>query len=64
MSEQVKILSEAAAKLQPEDRIALIEAIQAGLLPADPGVEAAWTGKANERRAAYLRGETKTVGLD
>jgi Putative addiction module component len=56
MSEQVKILAEAAAKLDLDEQIDLAERIMAGL-PLAPGIEAAWADEAIDRLDAYQRGE-------
>ncbi len=56
MSKQVKILADAAAKLDFDDQIELAERIVAGL-PLVPEIEAAWADEADDRLAAYQRGE-------
>jgi Putative addiction module component len=64
MNEQVKTLSEAAAKLESDERIELVELIMAGLAGQEVDVQAAWLREVNLRRAAYLAGETETYDFD
>jgi putative addiction module component (TIGR02574 family) len=63
MSEQVKILAAAAAKLGLDDQIELAELIMTGL-PSDPDLETAWADEAVDRLAAYQRGEVAAEGSD
>jgi Putative addiction module component len=63
MSEQVRILAEAAAKLDLNDQIDLAERIMSGL-PLAPEIEAAWADEAIDRLAAYQRGEMQAEDAD
>ncbi len=63
MSEQVKILADAAAKLDLDEQIELAERIMAGL-PHAPEIELAWADEAVDRLAAYQRGEMQAEDAD
>jgi putative addiction module component (TIGR02574 family) len=54
-------LATQAAKLSPTDRLQLVETILATLDKPDPEISAAWAAEAEERLAAYRRGELVTV---
>ena len=60
MNERVKILSEEAAKLTPEERVELVERINLTLLDRQAEVDAAWDKEIKRRMDAYRRGEVKT----
>lgn len=64
MSEQTKILSEQARKLPPTERIALVDDILASLDQPDSEIDRLWAKEAEDRLAAYRRGEIKAVSLD
>ncbi len=57
MTERVKILCEEAAKLTPEEQADLVEHINLMLAPHDEQIEDAWYREAEDRFAAYDRGE-------
>ena len=63
MSEQVKILADAAAKLNLDEQIELAERIMAGL-PLAPEIELAWGDEAVDRLAAYQNGEMQAEDAD
>ena len=63
MTETAKALSDRARKLSPEDRIGLVDDILASLDEPDPGIDRLWAKEAEERLAAYRRGEIKAVPL-
>jgi len=50
-------LASLAAKLPPSDRLELVETILATLDKPDPEISAAWVAEAQDRLAAYHRGE-------
>lgn len=50
-----------AAKLPPSERLRLIESILATLDKPDPEIAAAWANEAQDRLAAYNRGEIAAV---
>jgi putative addiction module component (TIGR02574 family) len=57
MSNKVKILTEQASALPPQDRIALVEDVLDTLDRADPDIDRLWAREASDRLAAYRRGE-------
>jgi putative addiction module component (TIGR02574 family) len=59
-----KELASLAAKLPPSDRLQLVEAILATLDKPDPEISAAWAKEADDRLAAFRRGELAAVGED
>ena len=48
---------ESARKLRPVERLQLIDALMDSLDEPDPAIEAAWAAEAQDRLAAYQRGE-------
>lgn len=54
-------LATMAAKLAPSDRLQLVETILATLDKPDPEISAAWATEAEDRLAAYRRGELEVV---
>lgn len=54
-------LASLAAKLTPSDRLQLVETILATLDQPDPEIGAAWTAEAEDRLAAYRRGDLAAV---
>jgi putative addiction module component (TIGR02574 family) len=54
-------LAAQAAKLPPSDRLQLVETILATLDKPDPAIAAAWANEAEDRLAAYRRGELVAV---
>ncbi len=54
-------LAAQAAKLPPSDRLQLVETILATLDRPDPAIAAAWAAEAEDRLAAYRRGELSAV---
>ena len=57
-------LVDEARKLPPAQRIDLIETILATLTEPDPEWNTAWAHEAEDRVAAYLRGDMKAVDFD
>ncbi len=63
MSHTTKALSEQAVQLPPVERMALVERILDSLDAPDPSMEALWAREADDRPAAYRRGEVCAVAL-
>ena len=63
MTPTSETLSTQAAQLAPEERIQLVERILNSLDQPDAALDALWANDANDRLAAYRRGEIKAVGL-
>lgn len=61
MTQAALELAALAAKLAPSDRLQLVETILATLDKPDPEISAAWANEAEERLAAYRRGELVAV---
>ena len=64
MSERAKVLGEQARELTPPERIALVEDLLDSLDRADPRIDSLWVKEANERLAAYRRGELAAKDLN
>lgn len=56
-------LSTQAVQLPPKERMALVECISDRLDEPDASLDALWTEEADDRLAAYRRGETCSVAL-
>jgi putative addiction module component (TIGR02574 family) len=63
MTEAAKKLSAQARKLSTSERIDLVDSILASLDEPDPNIDQLWAKEAEERLAAYSRGEIKAVSL-
>jgi putative addiction module component (TIGR02574 family) len=63
MTEPARTLGEQARKLSPEDRIELVDDILASLDEPDPNIDQLWANEAEQRLAAYRRGEIRAVPL-
>ena len=63
MTEATKTLSSAANKLSPAERLELVEHILNTLDAPDAAIDALWAKEAEDRLAAYRRGEMKRVPL-
>jgi len=63
MSQTTKALSEQAVQLPPIERMALVEQILDSLDAPDPSMDALWAREAEDRLAAYRRGEVRAVAL-
>jgi len=61
MTHATEELVSLAAKLLPSERLQLVEGILATLDKPDPEIAAGWAGEAQNRLAAYRRGEIKAV---
>ena len=60
MNEKVKALSQEARKLSPAERAELIDELITSLDRPDPAIDELWTKEAEDRLAAYDRGEMGT----
>lgn len=63
MTEATQALSAAAKKLSPTERLELVDQILESLDSHDPGMDAEWAKEAEERLAAYRRGEIRAIPL-
>lgn len=63
MTTTAEALSAQAAKLPPEQRMEVVERILDSLDEPDAAIDALWAKEADDRLAAYRRGELKAVGL-
>ncbi|MDP2033379.1 MAG: addiction module protein [Polaromonas sp.] len=63
MSQTAEALSAQALQLPPDERLALVEHLLDSLDVPDTSVEALWTAEANDRLAAYRRGEIRAIPL-
>jgi len=64
MTDAAKTLSVQARKLSPAERIELVDDILASLDELDPAIDRLWAKEAEERLAAYRRGEIKALPLE
>ncbi|MDP3858360.1 MAG: addiction module protein [Stagnimonas sp.] len=63
MTETTLSLSTAAKDLSPAGRVDLVDQILESLDKADPASDAAWATEADDRLAAYRRGEIRALSL-
>ena len=63
MTDAAKALSKQARKLSPAERLELVDDLIASLDEGDPKIDALWAREAEDRLAAYRRGEIKAVPL-
>ena len=63
MTQTAEALSAQAVQLPPEERMALVERILDSLDEPDPSLDALWAKEADDRLAAYRRGEIKAMAL-
>jgi putative addiction module component (TIGR02574 family) len=63
MSQTQKDLGEAALLLAPAERVALVERILDSLDVPDASLDALWAREAQDRLAAYRRGEIRAIPL-
>lgn len=63
MTEAIQTLSAAAKKLTPVERLELVDQILESLDAPDPSLDALWAKEAEDRLAAYRRGEIRAVPL-
>jgi putative addiction module component (TIGR02574 family) len=63
MTEAAKKFSAQARNLSADERLELVDDILASLDVPDPAIDRLWAKEAEERLAAYHRGDIKTVPL-
>lgn len=63
MTEAAKHLSLEARKLSPNERLELVDDLLASLNEDAPDIDARWAKEAEDRLAAYRRGEIQAVPL-
>ena len=63
MTTNAEALSAQAVKLPPEERMEVVERILDSLDEPDPALDALWAKEAEDRLAAYRRGELKAAAL-
>ena len=63
MTQTAETLSAQAVQLPPEERMALVERILDSLDEPDPSLDALWAKEADDRLAAYRRGEIRALAL-
>jgi putative addiction module component (TIGR02574 family) len=63
MTTTAEALSAEAVKLPPEERMEVVERILDSLDEPDAALDALWAKEADDRLAAYRRGEVKAVAL-
>jgi len=63
MSQAAEKLSAQAAKLPPEERVEVVERILDSLDQPNVTLDGLWAKEADDRLAAYRRGEIKAVAL-
>ena len=63
MNQTAETLSAQAVQLPPEDRLALVERILDRLEEPDASMDALWAKEADDRLAAYRRGEIRALTL-
>lgn len=64
MSETAKTLSARARELPPAERLQLVDDILGSLDEADPALDRLWAQEAEDRLAAWRRGEIRAIPLD
>jgi putative addiction module component (TIGR02574 family) len=63
MTDAAEVLSAAAKKLEPSERLELVEQLLDSLDAPDSAIDAKWAHEAEERLLAYRRGEIAAVSL-
>lgn len=64
MTEEAKTLIMQARKLSPSERLRLVDDILASLDEPDASIDRLWAKEAEERLAAYRRGDIKAIPLE
>jgi putative addiction module component (TIGR02574 family) len=64
MTEATKTLSQQARRLSTEERVELVDDILTSLDEPDPTNDRLWIKEAEDRLAAYRRGEIKALSLE
>src|SRR6185295_17252001 len=63
MTDAAKNLSTQARKLSTAERLELVDDLLTSLDESDPGIDGLWAKEAEDRLAAYRRGELKAIPL-
>lgn len=63
MSKSTDTLTAQASALSPSEKLELVDRIVASLDPSDPALDAQWLQEAEQRLAAYRRGEIQAIPL-
>jgi putative addiction module component (TIGR02574 family) len=63
MDDLVQELGKEARKLSPAERIRLVDEILSSLDQSDPALDQSWATEAEDRIAAYRRGEIRALDL-
>ncbi len=63
MNSSTEVLSAAARKLEPSERLELVEQLLDSLDTPDGAIDAKWAQEAEERLSAYRRGEIGALSL-
>ncbi|MCW2312200.1 addiction module protein [Rhodoferax antarcticus] len=63
MNPTAETLSAQAVRLPPDERMALVERILDSLDEPDASLDALWAKEADDRLAAYRRGEIRALAL-
>ena len=64
MTHSSKTMSVEARKLSPAERIDLVDDILASLDEPDSNIDRLWAKEAEDRMAAYRRGEIRAISLE
>jgi putative addiction module component (TIGR02574 family) len=64
MNERIRKLTEQASLLPPVERAELVEGILQSLDATDPNLDQLWVEEAQDRLAAYRRGELAALDFD
>ena len=64
MSDAAKTLSAQARKLTPEERVELVDDLLSSLHESDQEMDRLWVEEAQDRWAAFQRGEIKALSLE
>ena len=64
MNERIRGVTEQASLLVPIERAELVEGVLQSLDATDPNLDRLWAEEAQERLAAYRRGELEALDFD
>jgi len=64
MTESLQTLSTAAKQLKPTERLELVEQLLDSLDTPDASIDSQWAEEAEDRLAAWRRGEIRAIPLD
>jgi putative addiction module component (TIGR02574 family) len=63
MTDATKLLAKQARDLTPAERLELVDDLLTSLDESDPSIDRMWAKEAEDRLAAYRRGEIKAIPL-